>query len=254
MSGRHSQAVALGDIQAPAIPLRGVLVVVAALLVLAGFGWLLQALADPHNLPLRKVRVQGAFAHLDRPMLERAVADMTRGGFFEVDVNGVRAAMERVPWVDQARVRRMWPDTLIIEVREQQVLARWNGDALVNRRGEVFRPEARSFPQGLPRLMGVEASSARVSRLYAELGERLAPLGLTIDELELDARRALRVVLANGIEVLFGRDRREARIARFTALYPEVFATRAADIARIDMRYTNGFAVRWQRPVDAHAG
>jgi cell division protein FtsQ len=62
-----------------------------------------------------------------------------------------------------------------------------------------------------------------------------------------DERRAWHLLLGNGIPVDVGRGNLDARVARLSRVYPKVLAPRAVHIRRIDLRYTNGFAVAWKR-------
>jgi cell division protein FtsQ len=61
-----------------------------------------------------------------------------------------------------------------------------------------------------------------------------------------NARRAFRLRLDNGIEVVVGREWDMQRMARMVAVYRHVLVNKAADVERIDLRYTNGFAVAWK--------
>ena len=45
--------------------------------------------------------------------------------------------------------------------------------------------------------------------------------------------------------LLLGREDVRQKAERFAASYPDALANRAAFLARVDMRYANGFAVRW---------
>ena len=60
------------------------------------------------------------------------------GGFVSADLDRLRSAVEALAWVDRARVRRLWPDRIRIEIVEQQAAARWGEDGLLNTRGELF--------------------------------------------------------------------------------------------------------------------
>ncbi|MBL83971.1 MAG: cell division protein FtsQ, partial [Marinobacter sp.] len=52
--------------------------------------------------------------------------------------------------------------------------------------------------------------------------------------------------LANGIEVVLGRDQVEARFERFVTVYQERLASRSDEVRRVDARYSNGVAVQWK--------
>ena len=50
--------------------------------------------------------------------------------------------------------------------------------------------------------------------------------------------------------LLLGREDIRQKAERFAASYPDALANRAAFLARVDMRYANGFAVRWVDAAD----
>jgi len=64
--------------------------------------------------------------------------------------------------------------------------------------------------------------------------------------LTLDARGALNLTLDNGVQVRLGRQQIESRFERFMLVAAKLVSQRAADIAYVDMRYGNGFAVGWK--------
>ena len=222
-------------------------VAVAALMVLvaglwAGWAWL----RDPAHLPLRQLQIVGEFRHLDENELRQAVAPLAVGGFFSVDVDAVREAAEALPWVRRVRVRRVWPDTLRLQVVEQEAVARWGERGLLNRHGELFQPPAEDIDPRLPLLQGPEALRERVMRRYARVVARLRPLGLEVARLELNERRAWRLVLDDGLELRLGREETERRLGRFIKAWPKVFADAGRAAEHVDLRYSNGFAVRWK--------
>jgi cell division protein FtsQ len=56
------------------------------------------------------------------------------------------------------------------------------------------------------------------------------------------------------MELDFGRQAFEERLDRFAKAYPGLLATRADAVAAVDLRYSNGFAVRWRRPDGGQPG
>ena len=221
--------------------------------VLAGaVVWGVERLRDPHTLPLRAVQVEGEFRHLSEVELQQAVLPHVRGGFFTVDVARVQRAAQSLPWVQQASVRRVWPDTLQVHVVEQRAVARWGGQGLLNAEGELFRP-AENLPEGLPELHGPEGREAAVLLQYGDALRLLAPGGLKVARLVQDERRAWTLELEGGVTLALGRGDPNARLARFVRVYPTVFAERAARLRAVDLRYSNGFAVRWAEDEDRGA-
>lgn len=207
----------------------------------------LQMLQDPARFPIRNVALEkGDYRHLDVAEVEGLLQDFVGQGFFTVKVNEVRSRLQALPWVDLVSVRRVWPDTLQVMVVEQWPLARWGRQALINRRGEVFAPKAASVPAGLPELNGPDGLQHEVAGMYQGLSRVLVPLDMQVAKLSLDGRRAWSMLLGNGVEMELGRTEPYARVERFARVYPGLLAGRSQEYEGIDLRYTNGFAVRWK--------
>jgi cell division protein FtsQ len=219
----------------------------ALLIAMAGAGvWGFDRLTDPQLLPLRVVHIEGELRHLRRQTLERAVAAHASGSFFSVDLEAVRRAASGLAWVEQVQVRRVWPDSLHMRVVEQQPLARWGRDSLLNLRGQVFTPEDGSVPLALPGLSGPDGSAARVSAAFRVMSKSLEPLGLEIRALHLNDRGGWQAELGAGVVLQLGTRDLDIRLARFMRLYPRLLAGAEGEPEEVDLRYTNGFTVRWR--------
>ena len=219
--------------------------------LVAGLGWLgLQAI-DPGRWPIRAVRIEGDLQRVDRERLQEVVAPLATTGLLLVDVDNVRVALERMPWVERAYVRRLWPDRLLLTVVEQQAVARWADGQLVNRRGELFVVDAEGQPDGLPELHGPDGQARRLLEQYRLLDGLLSVAGQQVTRLELDPRRAWRLTLASGLEVELGRSEIRTRLERLLGLLLGWDDERLAAAERIDLRYANGLAVRWHVPAES---
>lgn len=224
-----------------------------ALLLFAIIGsggvWVVEQLRDPRVLPFKVVRIDGQLRHLDRLQIEKAVGGEIRGNFFTVDVERVHRAARNLPWIDQVSVRRVWPHTLVIKIVEQVPMARWGKNQLVSTNGDLFSPLQGEIPVGLPYLYGPAGSSHEMVAHYLNLKPRLALLGLELDQLSIDARRSWKLVFANGMRLHLGSKELEARLQRFISIYPQIQDGMEPDnkLLDVDLRYTNGFTVRWEQ-------
>ncbi len=215
---------------------------------LLGFtGW---QLAQPNTLPIQQVQVKGEFVYLNKSDLYKAMGDLANAGFFNVDVRAVKQAAETLPWVDSASVRRIWPDTLLIDIREQIPLARWQDGGMVNRLGDVVPVTTVDALADLPVFSGPEGSAKILAERYQLLSVPLAKMALTVVALTLSERRAWQVSLDNGMHLLFGRAMLDTQLSRFAGAYSSMPTEKLENIQSVDLRYTNGFAVRWKMPVN----
>jgi cell division protein FtsQ len=196
---------------------------------------------------IRVVSVEGKFQRVSPVQVEQAVTGGLHEGFMTVDLEKVQRRVEELPWVDRARVQRRWPDGLRIEITEQVAAARWGEAGLLNTRGELFLSNARHVPPELPRLTGPEGTQGQVAQRYLATQGRLIEVGMRLAAVDLDARGAWQLELANGISVRLGRRQVDERLDRFIQAAVPTLAGRAEDIAYVDMRYSNGFAIGWKR-------
>lgn len=214
-----------------------------ALLALAALATLLASGLDQ---PVRSIVIEGPFQRVSAVEIEQAARGALRGGFVSADLDKLRAAVESLAWVDRARVQRLWPDRIQVEVVEQQAAARWGEDGLLNTRGELFAAGVRHVPPELPRLDGPDGSEWQVAQRYLAIQGRLVEQGLRVAALRLDPRGAWELDLTNGVTVRLGRRQVDERMDRLVQVTAQTIAGRAAEIAYIDMRYSNGFAIGWR--------
>lgn len=245
-SGRRS--VRRSRLRAPLPPLSWTLA--AAFLLLLVFG--VRSLLAPQRFPVRSIRIEGDFAHVPKAAVLAAVEPAARGNFFRVPLGSIRAAVGSLPWVDQVSVLRAWPYKIVIHFTLQQPSARWAGGGWINSRGQPIRLGGRMLPAGLPVLSGPPDSVQRVYERFQQWSPLLARTGLQITALALSPRGGWRVRTTNGSLIVVGREQCTPRLKRFLRLLTVIQGTHPGQqMARIDLRYGNGFAVAWTTP--AHA-
>lgn len=203
--------------------------------------------------PLREVVVTSRLQEVTAMQIEYAARNAVGGNFFTVNLDAVRAAFEKLPWVRRADVRRRWPDGIELAIEEHVAAARWKqadgAEArLVDQDGEVF---AASSNARLPVFAGPEGSAPQILARHRELTEQLAPLGRRPQGVALSLRQAWQVRLDDGVLLELGRDQAKSplneRLARFVGVYREAAERLHAGADVIDLRYPNGFSVRLAR-------
>ncbi len=204
------------------------------------YGAIHYAVHLPGLLPLHSVRLSAAPQRVIAEEVLQAVRGEVNGNFLTVDIEQLRQALEKLPWVRNVSIRREFPDRLTVALEEHQAVARWNGAALVNTHGEVF--DAFSKAQ-LPEFIGQDGASLEVAQRYGEFRQQLAALNLQVAQLALSPRHAWQLRLSNGMVLELGREEMQQRLARFVAGYPYSLAAQADSVRYVDLRYRNGFAV-----------
>ncbi|HPF57464.1 MAG TPA: cell division protein FtsQ/DivIB [Candidatus Competibacteraceae bacterium] len=219
-------------------------------LVLAGVGYGLwigaEKLRDPNAFPLRHVRIEGELRNLAEGDLQPVAAEVLGQNFFMADLDALRTALADNPWVEKIIVRRGWPDVVEIELRERVAFGYWGDGEMVDVNGLRFKPLVLRQPGPWPRLSGPSGHETALIKTYGDVRALFEPVGLRLAKLRQDERRAWWLTFDNGLEVYVGREQFEQRLQRLVQLYPRILSAQIGRIAVVDLRYGNGFAVRWK--------
>jgi cell division protein FtsQ len=131
-----------------------------------------QAGADLH-LTVESVQVEGRQRSDAQAIL--AALGVSRGTpILSVDLDAAKARLETVPWVRNASIERLLPDTLYVRLTERAPLALWQHQGkfdLVDQDGNIIADaDIRDYPF-LPQVVGNSAPGATPDLLKALAGE-----------------------------------------------------------------------------------
>ena len=210
---------------------------IAALLLVY---WVLIAIARLPVFPLREIQVSGRIAHTTLEQVRAVIDGRLQGNFFTLDLEAARVSLQRLPWVRHVLVRREWPDRLDVQIEEHVALARWRESALVNTYGELFEAATN---EALPVFSAPDGTAAEVTQRYLMLSGLLEPLGRHPVQVLLSDRRAWQLRLDDGTVLELGRAQIEEKVRRLVAVYPRALERLPGQPQRIDLRYSNGFAI-----------
>lgn len=219
-------------------------IVILSGLVIGGV-WLVNTLVDEEQLPITGVIIQGERSYTSDADVVRVLTAEETGSFFAADADVLRRRIEALPWVYSASVRKEWPTTLRVFIVEQQAVAVWNGQELLNSSGELFAADPIVVAGTIPELAGPEGDVAEVFYQYQRIQALLAHSNHFIQRFAMSERFSVRLWLESGMELRLGREARLERVQRFMELLPIIQGESEKDIAYIDLRYDTGVAVGW---------
>ncbi len=198
------------------------------------------------NRPVETVVVDGATRHIDKTIIANQVAAGINGRILELDLSAIQDRLVEEPWINEVEVRRAWPPALQVKLIEEVPVARWGNRGLLNHQGDIFWPEKVDAYQALPELSGPSHETVRIMQQFRDLNSLFIRSGITLAGLELESRGAWTLHLNNGIKVIAGRDDLMPRLRRFIQVYETQLVEQQESIKEVDIRYTNGVAVKWK--------
>lgn len=203
------------------------------------------------SLPVRSVVVQGDMQHQSG----RAVRDLSvmgaNGSFVSVDLGEVAQRVQTLNWVRTAQVHRDFPGRLRVVIEEHQPVAWWGGmggEDLINSYGEVFSAQVPS-QQGMdwPVLRGPQNRSTEVHQVWQRLQAVFAPLHREVRVLSVSERGDWSVELTGPVRIELGQgsiDDWMPVLRKALDNLPAVTSRYGVDLASMDLRYPDGFAVQ----------
>ncbi|MBX3709320.1 MAG: cell division protein FtsQ/DivIB [Gammaproteobacteria bacterium] len=196
--------------------------------------------------PIRTVRVYGIY-HVNHQEVQRLLTPLVSRGFFTINVEYIRDQLLQMPWISDLYVRRVWPDQVEITIVEKKPAAKWNGKSLLSEAGELFIPKQEINQQDLPQFTGPEGQQIFMLRYFHNMNRLLWPLHVKISYLELTPFFTWKLTLNNGITMQIGHKDILTRLSHFVKVYPKIVGTHPLGVDYIDLRYSNGMAVRWKK-------
>ena len=128
---------------------------------------------------------------------------------------------------------------------EHHALGRWGDDRLVSTSGDLFVVSGDSEIRGLPNFSAPDNKTLEMIEFYHRTRELLAGTGLDVTGVRLTERGAWALTLNRQIDVEIGSEQPLERLDRFVTSLDQLGAGAESNLASVDLRYGNGFAVRW---------
>ncbi|MBZ0230675.1 MAG: FtsQ-type POTRA domain-containing protein [Bauldia sp.] len=160
------------------------------------------------------------------------------------DVESARERIEALPWVDQATIRKLYPDTLQVAIAERQPFAIWqdgSGVALIDRSGRKLSTVIGERYARLPMVVGADADK-RVDE-FVRMIDGVPSLKPRIKAGVLISNRRWNIVLDSGVELLLPANDPADALVQVVAL-DDGSSILSREIAAIDLRLPSRLVFR----------
>jgi len=189
-----------------------------ATVVVVLFGWLgwREVKAQGADwLPVRYVRIEGAFQYIAKDKVKQVLMEQVNNGLYNADIQQIQASVNQLPWIESVRVKRVWPDAIDIRIVEQTPVVRWRDEGLLNLKGEVFVPDNISEFSQLPLVSGPVGNEKKLLEIMKGLEVALNDKQMKLVEFRVNERRAWSIKLQNGVKIILGRNEPLSKFQRF---------------------------------------
>ncbi len=195
------------------------------------------------DIEIQKVILEGDLKYLNKIELERELSVRFTGQFLDSALAQVISKVESYPWVADASVRRIWPDTLVVEVKEQRPVAIYNDTQYLGQSGDLFEPFDPA-DEPLPKLYGRLSEVSDVYGHFVVFTDYISDVGDVIS-VARGTDQGWVVVLDTGIRLQLGRSDILGRLSRARDVMFRLDPIQLDRVTEIDARYENGVAISW---------
>ena len=134
-------------------------------------------------------------------------------------------------------------------------MAHWGQTQMLAENGEIIKASMEKKKSELPLLYSPNGPSRKMGRNMAtgfiKIRKMMKGFPVKLVEFKEDARGSWRIKLENGITLKIGREHQAKRLKRFMVAYDQSLNEVLDKISIVDLRYTNGFAVKWKKGLSA---
>jgi cell division protein FtsQ len=197
-----------------------------------------QSVTSAVGFAINNVKVSGNVQTSEIDILERLGLDGTTS-LMALNVNDTRAALKTLPWVEDAEVRKVYPDTINIRLTERQAFGIWqhgNQLSLIEKNGSVIAPLRDNKFATLPLFVGLDAEmdAAAITTDF----DRWPAIKARVKAFMRVAGRRWDIQLDNGVIVKLPEKDMDRAMALLTSMESKQQVLER-DIVSVDLRLTD---------------
>jgi cell division protein FtsQ len=196
---------------------------------------------------LQNIKIKGAAQLTDGEIMRRAYPFL-RESIFKTQVDQVKEAVLAHPFVKDVSIKRLYPFSLVIEVKEKVASALWvtpTGDVQVlDETGTPFRPLSKEDTRHLFVIQAKDQATAKsvFNLVNAWTADKSIKRDTISEAIDTDGSITL-VYLGDGVAIILGKEEQGARLKRATAVLEDV-RKRGLFIRSIDARFDKGAIIK----------
>lgn len=203
------------------------------------------------EVPVSQVDVEGKFHYLTENDVNQVIGNYVDNGFVTVDLLRLKEEFLALPWVHSASIRRKLPNGLRVSLVEQRPVAYWNERGMLNDQGDEFYPVRLPVIPELPHLKGKNHSA--VLFLFRAVSDRLPPDQQPVRSIAITDSNLATVEVAQGARLVFNAADVLEKLQMWETISGSDLGLRLAEVDYVDLRYSNGAAVKWKKNQAEHA-
>ena len=191
--------------------------------------------------------------HVKPKELKKLVIMELNGTALTTDLGPIYKSVLSHPWIKEATVRRIWPNKILVNLVEHNIIGVWSDGRFVTQAGKLLQfdklqsesinKEKNCF---LLKLDGPNETVTAVLDRARMISKKASKVGLQTTGVQLTSQYDWRVFFSNGMKMELGGENLETplekRLDNFFNSIAWVRKKIKKDLISVDLRYAQGFA------------
>lgn len=191
--------------------------------------------------------------HVKPKELKKLVIMELNGTALTTDLGPIYKSVLSHPWIKEATVRRIWPNKILVNLVEHNIIGVWSDGRFVTQAGKLLQfdklqsesinKEKNCF---LLKLDGPNETVTAVLDRARMISKKASKVGLQTTGVQLTSQYDWRVFFSNGMKMELGGENLETplekRLDNFFNSIEWVRKKIKKDLISVDLRYAQGFA------------
>jgi cell division protein FtsQ len=192
---------------------------------------------------IKNIKINGASQLEDDAIMGR-ISPLIRGNLFRIDIQKVKDVITSHPFVKEVRIKRVFPFSIIIDVKEKTPSALWiNKDGIINVLDECGEPYKKLTKGDIKNMFVINGgNNADAKSLYRETRGWIAEGIIKRDAIsEISYYEGSVTVFGaeDGVEIVLGKEDQKERLKRAVSILEDA-KKRGLMIRCIDARFEKG--------------
>jgi cell division protein FtsQ len=196
---------------------------------------------------LKNIKIKGASQLTDGEIMRRAYPFL-KESIFKTEVDKVKDAVLAHPFVKEVSIKRLYPFSLVIEVKEKVASALWVSQAgdiqVLDENGVPFRELSKEDTRNMFVVHAKDQASAK--SVFNQVNGWISEGAIkkdSISEVVYNEGSITLINLAEGVEIILGKEDQKARLKRAAQVLEDV-RKRGLRIRCIDARFDKGAIIK----------
>ena len=196
-------------------------------------------LSDSFVYPIEEIEITSTNSNHNTEKINEIVASIKGQDLLSLDLSDIKRSIRSDDWIRDVEIKKSFPDTLEIIIIPQQPFAIYNSKIMMID-GTVIK--ASSLPLDLPIIIDHTNDSLSSMNTMILTSKQLQKIGLDIKKVEI--HDSLIKVFTSTNTLISDRVNYEVNLNRLIITFQDLKKLFKREIKSIDMRYSNGFAIK----------